>query len=90
MKLSSRKKKNFCRALQAEELQRRDKQLLHAQLLQQNWELREAHDKKSQRNGIIEEVSEFHLRHYCEKKISRGSGYYSGIYWQDTGIAKCN
>ena len=30
---------------QAEELQRRDQQLLHAQLLQQNWELREAHDK---------------------------------------------
>ena len=30
---------------QAEELQRRDQQLLHAQLLQQNWELREARDK---------------------------------------------
>ena len=30
---------------QAEELQRRDQQLLHAQLLKQNWELREAHDK---------------------------------------------
>ena len=32
---------------QAEELQRRDQQLLHAQLLQQNCELREAHDKSS-------------------------------------------
>ena len=30
---------------QAEELQRRDQQLLRAQLLQLNWELREAHDK---------------------------------------------
>ena len=30
---------------QAEELQRRDQQLLHAPLLQQNWELREAHNK---------------------------------------------
>ena len=30
---------------QAEELQRRDQQLLHAQLLQQTWELRGAHDK---------------------------------------------
>ena len=30
---------------QAEELQRRDQQLLHAQLFQQNWELREAHGK---------------------------------------------
>ena len=32
---------------QAEELQRRDHQLLHAQLLQQNWELREAQIKVS-------------------------------------------
>ena len=30
---------------QAEEVQRRDQQLLHAQLLQQNLELREAHQK---------------------------------------------
>ena len=30
---------------QVEELQRRDQQLLHAQLLQQNWGLREAHNK---------------------------------------------
>ena len=30
---------------QAEELQRRDQQLLHAQLLQQNWELRDTHNK---------------------------------------------
>ena len=29
----------------AEELQRRDQQLLHAQILHQNWELREAHQK---------------------------------------------
>ena len=28
-----------------EELQRRDQQLLHAQLLQQNWDIREAHEK---------------------------------------------
>ena len=33
---------------QAEELQRRDQQLLHERLLQQNSELREAHHKKSE------------------------------------------
>ena len=33
---------------QAEKLQRRDQQLLHERLLQQNSELREAHHKKSQ------------------------------------------
>ena len=35
---------------QAEELERRDQQLLHAQLLQQNSELREAHHKVSWKN----------------------------------------
>ena len=30
---------------QAEELQRRDQQLLHERLLKQNWDLREAHEK---------------------------------------------
>ena len=32
---------------QAEELHRQDQQLLHEQLLKQNWDLREAHHKKS-------------------------------------------
>ena len=38
---------------QAEELQRRDQQLLHGQLLQQNLELREAHPKSLSENGRI-------------------------------------
>ena len=41
---------------QAEELQRRDQQLLHAQLLQQNWELREAHKKSL---NEMEELKKF-------------------------------
>ena len=41
---------------QAEDLQRRDQQLLHAQLLQQNWELREAHNKSL---NEMEEVKKF-------------------------------
>ena len=41
---------------QAEELQRRDQQLLHAQLLQQNWELREAHNKSL---NEMEELKKF-------------------------------
>ena len=32
---------------QAEERRRQDHQLLHEQLLKQNWDLREAHEKKS-------------------------------------------
>ena len=45
---------------QAEELQRRDQQLLHAQLLQQNSELREAHHKSLNEMKELE-VSELHL-----------------------------
>ena len=41
---------------QAEELQRRDQQLLHARLLQQNCELREAHDKSL---NEMEELKKF-------------------------------
>ena len=41
---------------QAEELQRRDQQLLHTQLLQQNWYLREAHNKSL---NEMEEVKKF-------------------------------
>ena len=72
---------------QAEELERRDQQLLHAQLLQQNSELREAHHKS---HGRIQEVPEFHFRHYSKTKIGRGSGYYSGTYLLDTGIEERN
>ena len=43
---SQRSEKN--RALAGEEQLRRDQQLLHKQLSEQNRELREAHDKKSQ------------------------------------------
>ena len=41
---------------QAQELQRRDQELLHAQLLQQNCELREAHDKSL---NEMEELKKF-------------------------------
>ena len=41
---------------QAEELQRRNQQLLHAQLMQQNWELREAHDESL---SEMEELKKF-------------------------------
>ena len=38
-------KEEMCRAHQGDERLRRDHQLLHEQLLKQNWDLREAHDK---------------------------------------------
>ena len=75
---------------QAEERHRRDQQLLHEQLLKLNWDLREAHEKSLKEMEELK-VSEFHLRHKCKTKISRGSsGDYFGAYWQDTRIAKWN
>ena len=38
-------KEEICRAHQGDERRRRDQQLLHEQLLKQNWDLREAHEK---------------------------------------------
>ena len=45
MKRSSHKKKKICRAHQGDERRRQDQQFLHEQLLKQNWDLREAHEK---------------------------------------------
>ena len=42
------------------------------------WDLREAHEK-SQRNGRIEEVSEFYHRHFFEREVSSGSRYFLGF-----------
>ena len=55
MKLLNLSRENFI-ALKREELQRRDQQLLHAQLIQQNWELREAH---YQNLNEMEELKKF-------------------------------
>ena len=38
-------KEEICRAHQGDERRRQDHQLFHAQLLKQNWDLREAHEK---------------------------------------------
>ena len=40
-------KEDLCRAHQGDERRRQDQQLLHEQLLKQNWDLREAHEKKA-------------------------------------------
>ena len=62
---------------QAEELQRRDQQLLHERLLQQNSELREAHHKSV---SEMEELKKFQSSTF--DTIARRT------HWQDTGIAK--
>ena len=62
---------------QAEERRRQDQQLLHEQLLKQNWDLREAHEKSLKE---MEEFKKFQSSTfdtiYCKTKISRRSVYY--------------
>ena len=74
----------------AEELHGRDQQLLHEQVLKQNWDLREAHEIKSQWSGRIEAISRLNIRHNCEEKIDRRSRYYPWTHWQNTGITEWN
>ena len=66
---------------QAEELQRRDQQLLHAQLLQQNSELRGAQNKSLNEMEELKKFQSSTCDTCCKKKICRGSGYYFGAYW---------
>ena len=49
-------KKEICRAHQGDERLRQDHQLLHEQLLKQNWDLREAHEKSL---SEVEELKRF-------------------------------
>ena len=72
---------------QAEELQRRDQQLLHERLFQQNSELREAHHKSL---NEMEELKKFQSSTFdtiARRRLVRGLGHYLGSYLQDTGIA---
>ena len=57
----------------ASERRRQDHQLLHEQVLKQNWHLREAHEKSLNEIKLIEAISGFYIRHNCTKKIGRRS-----------------
>ena len=79
-------KEEICRA-QAEE-RRRDQQLLHERLLQQNSDLREAHDKSL---NEMEELKKFQSSTFdtiARRRLVEDQETVFGTYWQDTGIAK--
>ena len=50
-------KEEICRAHQGDERRRQDHQLIHEQLLKQNWDLREVHEKSL---SEMEELKRFH------------------------------
>ena len=77
LKRSSHKKKKFCSVHQRDEPRRQDQQLLHDQLLKQNLDLREAHEKSL---NEMEELKRFEGSTFdtiAKIKIGRRSRYYA-------------
>ena len=68
-------KEAICRAHQGDERRRQDQPLLHEQLLKQNEDLREAHERSL---NEMEELKRFQGSTFdnCEEKIGRRSRYY--------------
>ena len=64
------------RALARDEQLRRDQQLLHEQLLEQNRELREAHEKSLNEMEELKRFQGVYIRWIFEKKINRRSRHY--------------
>ena len=83
-------KEEICRAHQGDERRRQDQQLLHEQLLKQNWDAREAHEKSLNEMEEWKRFQRFNIRDNCEEKIGRRSRYYPWTHWQDTGVAEWN
>ena len=65
-----------------------DQRLLQRQLLQQNLELREAHQRSLTEMEELRQFQSSTFRHYCKTKVGRGSEHYIGTFWPNTGIAK--
>ena len=63
-------KKQIYRAHQGDERRRRDQEILHEQVLKQNWDLREAHEKSL---SEMEEMKRFQgsTLDNCDEKIGR-------------------
>ena len=63
------------RAHHGDERLRRDQQLLHEQLLEQNRDLREAHEKSLNEMEELKRFSRLYIRYNFEEKIGRRSRY---------------
>ena len=81
-------KEKLCRAHQGDERRRQDQQFLHEQLLKQNWDLREAHEK---RLNEMEELKRFQGSTFdtiARKKLVEDQDTILELTGKNTGIAK--
>ena len=73
---------------QAEELQRRDQQLLHGQLLQQSLELREAHQKSLTEMEELKKIQSSTLDTFARRRLVEDQDTFSGTYWHEYRICE--
>ena len=78
----------ICRAHQGDERLRQDQQLLHEQLLKQNWDLREVLEKSLNEMKELKRFQGSTFDTIARKKICRRSKYYPGSHWQDSEITE--
>ena len=75
-------------AHQGDEQLRRDQQLLDEQLLEQNRNLREAHQKSLNEMEEFKRFQGFNIRYNFDEKIGRRSRHYPWTHRQDSGITE--
>ena len=72
----------------AEEVQRRDQQLLQGQLLQQNWDLREAYEKSLNENEELKRFQGSIFNTIARRKLVEDQDTVPSTHGQNTGIAE--
>ena len=88
MKLSILKKEEIYRSHQGDERRRRGQQLLYEQLLEQNRDYRDAHEKSLNEMEELKRLQGSTFDTISKKKIGRRSRYYPRTHRQDSGITK--
>ena len=81
-------KEEICRAHQGDERRRQGQQLLHEQVLKQNWDLREVHEKSLKE---LEEMKKFQSSTFdtsARRRLVEDQDTILELTGQDTGIAK--
>ena len=81
-------KEELCRAHQGDERRRQDQQLLHEQLLKQNWDLREAHVKSLNEMEELKRFQDATFDTIAMRKLVEDQDTILELTGKNTGIAE--
>ena len=81
-------KKEICRAHQGDERLRQDHQLLHEQVLKQNWDLRDAHEKSLKEMEELKQFQGSTFETIARRRLVEDRDTILELTWQDTGITE--